>query len=721
MGASEADGSALTAGGTKWFAAAAAFVLLAQALVLAWLASASAWVVDEPNYLYAGLALRQELKFDAYNTVLHGPLTFYANQLFYPADLTADQLEHHKLAARLGAIPFTLLATFATGLLARAMFGAAAGLVAMLLFAVNPVTLAHGCLITADMPLTAGYALVAWLTWRWLRAPSGLGLVALGAALGATLATKYLALFLLPSLGLIAGIATATGVRPRLLWTRRETHGGVLGRWLELVPAAAVVGGAALLLLHACYGFRPGGYVVKPVASAAAEAPVDPRDPEAGPLSASFRGALELPGVAAAVGWLPEPFVRGIDYQKLFSEQGGRSYFRGAFGPGFGAYMVSALMLKLPLPLIILLALSLLSRAPPWPRHALLLLGGLAAVPLLYLSFGTSLQIGVRYILPVVPLAAIVAARGAVSLWRRPGGTALLAGLGAWVVLSTAVAWPNYVGWFNGLAKGQPYRWFNDSNVDWRHRGWSPDPAEAALARRHPGSERLSASSGPRLGTVRVHAFALCAADPRDPARAYHWLRGFAPVDRADAWFAFEVDEVAFREVAQREPRARVELAIALLGADRIPAALQALAGSEDPDSERVRAAASVLGGGAVPASQAATAWAGLGRHDRVLALGAAVPALPRAAAHVQREELDRAVAVLTTAEQQRALSAPEALLLASALELDLRPADAIACLERYAPEPEDPTRPAFDAVLWRLRQALITQEAVGRRALAGR
>src|SRR5215471_16829701 len=109
------------------------------------LAAETPWTTDEPNYLQAGVALRKELRWDVLATVLHGPLTFYSNQLAAWLGASVEPWEGYKLAARLSMLPWALLCAGMVAHLARRAFGERAALAALLLHVLNPAVLAHGC------------------------------------------------------------------------------------------------------------------------------------------------------------------------------------------------------------------------------------------------------------------------------------------------------------------------------------------------------------------------------------------------------------------------------------------------------------------------------------------------------------------------------------------------------------------------------------------------
>ncbi len=78
-----------------------------------------------------------------------------------------------------------------TFLWARDMFGPAAGIFALTLYAFCPNLLAHGMLVTTDVPVAAFGVLALYLFWKRGEQPSWLNDVATGLALGAAMAVKF--------------------------------------------------------------------------------------------------------------------------------------------------------------------------------------------------------------------------------------------------------------------------------------------------------------------------------------------------------------------------------------------------------------------------------------------------------------------------------------------------------------------------------------------------
>ncbi len=685
----------------RWLIQAMRVLFAAHALSLIALCWQQKLTPDEANYVLAGCILRQDGSFAAYNTVLHGPLALWPNQLGVlfadPADMAA-----YAPWGRLGFVPFSLLAALALVRLSRQAFGARIAFAALLVWSTNPLVLAHGCLMTADMALTCGSLWTLYATWRWLSAPRLLALLSVGLLLGLTLATKYLGLLLIPALGVALVIALAIGFAPRILFSRARI--GLGWRVCDAVLGAAVVAIVATCALHAAYLFAVPGYAVQlppPGLEIAAE------DPTYGPKSAGVRAVAETSIGRVALAWLPEPWVRGADYQKLVSE-GLPTFFGDEVAPGFWTYYLVAFGTKLPLIALALLLLGAGVQKPRWPPHLRLITGVGIAVPLVFLSAITTLQVGVRYALPVVPLLCLLAGRGLAWLGCH---TSFLARCGSGLatvalLAGTALTWPRFLPAFNSLAP-RPYLWFKDSTLDWRADAPANDRDLAALRRRQPEGKLIDGALGPSFGRLLIHGEQLAPRDPRDLGRIHHWLRRFWPIDHVGGWFAFEVNEATFRAAlaADRAAAARgeVELAMALLGEGKFEAADVLLRAASDQDRDRIAAAAVDLRSDS--GERAAAALLQLGRHDLVVQRGEEVPRTLRAQALLLCGDPG---AVVTLLEQPATpLTSTEVYLLASALGALGRPADALALVERTPPS--DPAgRAVHDRIVRRLREIVM-------------
>lgn len=366
----------------------------------------------------------------------------------------------------LGRLPVVLLGV-ALGLLverwARELYGARAGLMALGLYAFCPSIVAHAHLATVDLG-AAFFALLALYAFdRWLQEPTWGRLVLAGAALGLAQLSKFTALLLYPLIGVLALLA---------VW-RHSVPGKEEGR-----PRGAGLWGAAgalALLAVVSVVVIDLGYLFQGVGTRLGEIGLESRS-----LGGLARALPALPSP------LPAPYLLGLDGLQLINEQGEfPGYLFGAWSTeGWAVYYPVALLFKTPLPLLLALLAApfarLLARRGAGASDGralrareravwLPLLGLLAAFSLL-----SRVDYGIRYVLPVLPLGCIYAARWVPALSGSTGAprrTSILR-VAALVLLavypaSALLATPDTISYFNLLAGGRGERILLDSNLDW--------------------------------------------------------------------------------------------------------------------------------------------------------------------------------------------------------------------------------------------------------------
>jgi 4-amino-4-deoxy-L-arabinose transferase-like glycosyltransferase len=268
-------------------------------------------------------------------------------------------------------------------------FGRRAALAALLLYALNPNVLAHAPLANNDFAVTLFCTATLYHLWRWLETGARASLFCCALTLGLGVGCKLTALMLLPVMGVVVAACALRRRRPALL-------------------------GAALLGLAAAGGVLWLLYAGE--ARSLSEARTHPRFVARGTNDVVFKlGALESALESLFGPDVPIPllsFLKGIDHQTDHGAVGHATYWRGAVNkqgaPGF--YVVSWLI-KNPegLTLLLLLGLLALPRTRRGAVHETLLYG----FPLLlFVIFSRgNVQLGFKYILPVVPLFCIAAGR----------------------------------------------------------------------------------------------------------------------------------------------------------------------------------------------------------------------------------------------------------------------------------------------------------------------
>ncbi len=445
-----------------WRRAAWAVALLG--VLLTW---AATWhrtpTSDEPRHLQMG---RQVLlqgdwaRFDNSKmpvSALNALPTLITGQ---PRD-TGPEIAHRDwFWPRLPQALWLLGAALVAGAWARRCWGDRAALVAVAFVALDPNLQAHAGLVTTDAPIVffvLACCYTAWLAvelggWgRWLLA---------GACFGAAQAAKFTAAFLVPILGLAIPVA--------LLWRRLGT-----GRWTGGPMGLLAYVVAAWLVLNGCYGFQGSFTPASEIAW---------RSSMMAPLA---RIDLPLP--------VPRPWAEGLDWVRSDDELGsGNIYAEGEFtAEGQADHYLRAATRKLTLPLLVLGLLGTV-----WPRargREDLFLAWPALFLVGWFSFAFNFQIGTRYLLPVIPLLAVAAAR---LPWRLGLAGALLAAL-------SGLSWfPHGLCYQNErlLHRVDAWRYVADSDLDWGQHGLALQP----FIDQHP--ETVVDADVPAIGTMLVTA-----------------------------------------------------------------------------------------------------------------------------------------------------------------------------------------------------------------------
>lgn len=365
----------------------------------------------------------------------------------------------------LGRLPVVGLGV-ALGLLvwhwARRLHGDEAGLVALAACAFCPSLIAHAHLATTDVAFALAATGALYLAQRWLERPRLLALLAAGAALGLAQLTKFSAVLLYPVLLLLAVAALVRGERFPL-GDRSDVAGDRRRRSRAAELAWSLASLAALGLVS--LAVLDAGYLFQGVGSAVGSFHFRSRLMQA--LAAALPRGLPLP--------LPTPYLHGFDSLQLINDQGEfPTWFCGRWLPqGTWLYYPVTLLLKTPLPLLAAWLVAPFARLPRPPddagrrRHEEFL--WLPAVVLLAVfSLGSKVGYGIRYLLPIVPLACIYSSR--LVPWVRTRGRAVRAAALALLLIypaSALLATPDTIAYFNPLAVGGGDRYLLDSNLDW--------------------------------------------------------------------------------------------------------------------------------------------------------------------------------------------------------------------------------------------------------------
>jgi hypothetical protein len=342
----------------------------------------------------------------------------YARQMLYDSGNDPNRLT---LLGRLPAALFVLLLILATYSFTRRRFGTTAALIAAVLVAFLPDVLAHGGVAYNDLPLALAYLLSVWALDAVLREPSWQRGVLAGASVGFALGVKI--------------SAVALGPVAIVLLLFELMHRGIDFKWIGKIAQAILVALiAAYLTLVLIYG---GDFTLQQFQFA---------------LQSKFRHVTTGHGAAG--------FLLG-----KASPQGFWYFFPVAF-----LYKTSAALHVLGV-----IALAALLKVEMPNKRALLshsLRAPLVGVAVFTAALLTSsLNIGFRYALPLLPLVCIMVAAGVAYMWDagqrklRPLILALL----AWVMIAPLTYYPNFLAYISeyGPGRDRGSEVLVDSSLDW--------------------------------------------------------------------------------------------------------------------------------------------------------------------------------------------------------------------------------------------------------------
>jgi len=349
--------------------------------------------------------------------------------------------------ARLGVLPFFVLATLVVFAWARRIGGAAAAVAAVLLFTTLPPVLAHAGIATTDMAVTATIALAALCLVRWLERPTRGRSLVLGLTLGLAILSKLSGLLFLPAAA-VAIVLCRRGDEKQ----KSAPHAGP-SRTTRLRLTYA----AALLTIWAGYRFAVGPLTA----------------PDAGPAPAASTAWPSLDRLARAKVFPAPALFEGLGELAAKNSAGHKSYLLGEVRTtGWWYFFPVALAVKTPLPFLLLTGIGLVAawRGLSGADRRPLVEPAAIAFAILLVCLPSRINIGLRHVLPMYPFLAVAAGLGAVALWRArragPAARALMVFLVGWQVVASARTHPDYIAYFNELAGRHPERILVDSDLD---------------------------------------------------------------------------------------------------------------------------------------------------------------------------------------------------------------------------------------------------------------
>ena len=359
--------------------------------------------------------------------------------------------------ARAGNLVFAVSVLLFTYLWSSKLYGKRAGLAACAIVSCCPGILAHSGLATLDIAVTATMLAAAYFTWRWSRHPGWRYCLLAAAAAALAFTSKF------STLGFLPPVIAAYFLMAR--WKHWGNSGPAFGAGIKAgVLRAAVFLTVVLSLIWAIYLFDIG--------------PIAPPG-EVYFSRAELGGAEEGSPPRLLVKWIgsaavPAPgFWMGIIDVLSHNHSGHTAYLLGELSEhGWWYYFLVVVAVKTTLPLLAMAGIAIFFWASrkDFPARADTPFPVVAIVAVLGVSMMSNINIGVRHILPIYPFFAILASAlfSGEELLGRPSKKLIIPLLlFVWHTAESAWAHPDYLPYFNEIARGHEDDFLADSNLDW--------------------------------------------------------------------------------------------------------------------------------------------------------------------------------------------------------------------------------------------------------------
>jgi hypothetical protein len=367
-------------------------------------------------------------------------------------------------------LPMFLIAGLLAVLLylwARELVGGLAALAAVFLLVTDPTILAHSQFVTTDIGVAAFTILALFALWRYVQSPGWKRLILCGLCLGIALAAKYSAVLLLPVFAILLAVAVVK--RPG-----SETKAGKEAFFAGRKGQCSCGSGKQYRNCHGSVrtteaGTRFGSNIAR----------------AAGAFGVVFLVAFIVVHITF---FLPGDLLIYMKCARMVNadhQPDYLAYMAGELRARFSSYFAVAYLLKEPIATMLLSALGIVvlvaNKSIPRLNKLFILLP-----PAIFFGTTTALadNVGVRYLIPVLPFLHLAGGLGVAALLRAPArfkwapwAAAVLCG---WALVAAAGSYPDHLSYFNeaacldhpdrlGIGGGSRCgpEWLDDSNVDW--------------------------------------------------------------------------------------------------------------------------------------------------------------------------------------------------------------------------------------------------------------
>ena len=452
---------------------------------------------------------------------------------------------HHQrdlILARLGVLPFFLFAVCIVFFWARREFGNLGSIMAVALFTTLPIVLAFSSIAYSDMAAASTQAAAFLAFVLWVEKKTTRSSAILGIALGLAVSAKFTTLVYVP-----AGAAAICLVKWLFGQRARAVHRPSLAQLTRQLALAALI---VLGMLWGSYRFARG-HVREEMHLSVDSLPTFQHFPA--PVRTIAREVMLSDPVIPA-----PPLIKGLATVWELNHGAPPSYLFGHIkSGGWWYFFLAGILFKTPLAFLVLALAGILAswraaREGQWTALA----PAACVFAILIVTMSVKYDAGIRHVMVVFPLLAVVAGGGCSFLWKaRQRGTGMarlaLVGLLVWQTVATWQARSDTIAYFNELAGKDPSQiMVMGCDLDC---GQDLDRLGAELRARKISHVTLALWSSADLGGTDLPHFEV--AEPSKPAAgwfaismralrngdvfhhtyppdAFDWLRPYQPVTR---------------------------------------------------------------------------------------------------------------------------------------------------------------------------------------------
>lgn len=374
---------------------------------------------------------------------------------------------------------------------AKLLWGPIAGLVVAVIYAFSPSFISHGHYVTTDVPVAFFTALSLYTVWRFFKNPSTKTILFAGLALGFAQLTKFSAVLLIPLIAFFLVLYAATAVQK---YCGKDEKGcfwkHFFRQFYKYGKGVFAIFAIAFVLIGVFYIFHVWNMAPDKISDLIYESIyIESFEP--------FQNILHSMAHSNIVVKAYAQYFLGVLMVLQRATGGNTAFFLGEVGnQGWWYYFPVAFFLKIPLAIHILWIVALVRGI--WKslrRHTTTKKSFIAEKAqsfVMYVqhrtaeffmisfvvvysvsSIQSSLNLGVRHLLPMIPLIYLLTVKQwkeILKMKKRFRAKWAMAGiLVVWLVVSSLAVYPSYLSYFNEIAGGPKngYHFITDSNYDW--------------------------------------------------------------------------------------------------------------------------------------------------------------------------------------------------------------------------------------------------------------